>query len=548
MRYVWYGFLGLFSLGILGLIAGVIGVAVALNHYGQDLPNYDKLQDYNPPVVTRLYAGDGRLMAEFAEQKRIFIPIDNIPDLVTQAFISAEDQNFYSHNGVDFKAIAGAMIGNLKNMSTGRRPRGASTITQQVAKNFLLTNEVSYERKIKEAILAYRLEKALSKERLLELYLNEIYLGAGTYGVGAAALYYFDKPLNELTVDEVAYLGALPKAPNNYHPVRKQKAAVARRDWVIGRMEEDGYISESQAELAEIQPLKIAEKQGDRSVKAPYFAEEVRRELADVYGSDGLYQSGMSVRTSVDPAMQDIALKSLRDGLMAYDRRHGYRGAVASFKSLDDWRARLNKIATPKGMLGHWKLGVVIESGKDTARIGFKDGAQGNVTLAGAKWARKSLNDGYALGAVITRVSQVLSPGNVIMVSPVDGEDTNYELQQVPKVQGALIALNPHTGRVLAMQGGWKYQYGGSEFNRATQADRQPGSAFKPFVYLAALDNGFTPATLVLDAPLIMLVWIKSVITPKNSASTMICRRFLRTHSGRGRQRFLTSPVLMRFW
>jgi len=504
MRYVWYGFLGLFSLGILGLIAGVIGVAVALNHYGQDLPNYDKLQDYNPPVVTRLYAGDGRLMAEFAEQKRIFIPIDNIPDLVTQAFISAEDQNFYSHNGVDFKAIAGAMIGNLKNMSTGRRPRGASTITQQVAKNFLLTNEVSYERKIKEAILAYRLEKALSKERLLELYLNEIYLGAGTYGVGAAALYYFDKPLNELTVDEVAYLGALPKAPNNYHPVRKQKAAVARRDWVIGRMEEDGYISESQAELAKIQPLKIAEKQGDRSVKAPYFAEEVRRELADVYGSDGLYQSGMSVRTSVDPAMQDIALKSLRDGVMAYDRRHGYRGAVASFKSLDDWRARLNKIATPKGMLGHWKLGVVIESGKDTARIGFKDGAQGNVTLAGAKWARKSLNDGYALGTVITRVSQVLSPGNVIMVSPVDGEDTNYELQQVPKVQGALIALNPHTGRVLAMQGGWKYQYGGSEFNRATQADRQPGSAFKPFVYLAALDNGFTPATLVLDAPFVI--------------------------------------------
>lgn len=501
MRYLWYGFLGLFSLGILGLIVGVIGVAATLNHYGQDLPDYENLKDYNPPVVTRLYAGDGRLLAEFAEQKRVFIPIDNIPELVSQAFISAEDQNFYTHTGVDYKAIAGAMVSNLKNMSTGRRPRGASTITQQVAKNFLLTNEVSYERKIKEAILAYRLEKALSKEKLLELYLNEIYLGGGTYGVGAAALYYFDKPLNELNVDEAAYLAALPKAPNNYHPVRKHDAAVARRDWVIGRMVKDGYISESQAELARLQPLKITEKKNDRTVSAPYFAEEVRRELAEVYGSDGLYQSGMSVRTSVDPAMQKIAEITLRDGLTAYDRRHGYRGEIASLKTMDDWQAAIGKIKTPKGMLDEWRMGVVIEVGKDTARIGFKDGGQGTTALKDMKWARKSLNDGYALGAVITRVSQALEVGDVIVVSPLEDSKTAYALEQIPKVQGALIALDPHTGRILAMQGGWQYAYGGSEFNRATQASRQPGSAFKPFVYLAALDNGFTPATLVLDAP-----------------------------------------------
>lgn len=500
-RYFWYGFLGLFSLGVLGLIAGVIGLAAIINHYGSDLPDYKNLKDYNPPVVTRLYAGDGRLLAEFAEQKRVFIPINNIPDLVSQAFISAEDQNFYTHKGVDFMAIVGAAVSNLKNMSTGRRPRGASTITQQVAKNFLLTNEVSYERKIKEAILAHRLEKALSKERLLELYLNEIYLGAGTYGVGAAALYYFDKPLGELNIDEAAYLAALPKAPNNYHPVRKHDAAVARRNWVIGRMVEDEYISQSQAELAELQPLKIAEKQDDRSVAAPYFAEEVRRELADVYGSDELYQSGLAVRTSVDPTLQEIAEATLRDGLIAYDRRHGYRGPIATLKTMDEWQEGLNKIKTPKGMLKDWRLAVVLESGANTARIGFKNSGQGTMPLSAVKWARQSLNDGYALGSVISRVNQVLKKGHVILVAPIEGSATQYALQQIPKVQGALIALDPHTGRVLAMQGGWHYQYGGSEFNRATQAQRQPGSAFKPFVYLAALDNGFTPATLVLDAP-----------------------------------------------
>ncbi|MCF8495190.1 MAG: penicillin-binding protein 1A [Alphaproteobacteria bacterium] len=499
MKYLWYAFLGLFSLGFLGLMAAVGLVAFIFNYYGHDLPDYAQLKNYEPQIVTRLYAGDGRLMGEFAQEKRVFVSIDNIPDLVKNAFIAAEDQNFYKHEGVDLFAIVRAGISNLKNRGSGKRPVGASTITQQVAKNFLLTNEVSYERKVKEAILAYRMERAMSKDHLLELYMNEIYLGARAYGVAAAALQYFDKPLNELTIEEAAYLAALPKAPNNYHPVRHYEAALARRNWAIERMREDGYITREQAALAAQQPLKTIARDESRVVNAPYFTEEVRRLLAASYGEDSLYGGGLVVRSTIDPHLQDIAVRTLRDGLQAYDRRHGYRGPLQNLPSLDDWQSQLAQIKRPPAALKDWRLAVVLDSSTSSAKLGFADGPEGTLSLEHAKWARKYLNEGYAQGPEITAVSQVVKAGDIVLVSPVGDKENAWELQQVPDVQGALVAMDPHTGRILAMQGGWTYDI--SEFNRATQAQRQPGSSFKPFVYLAGLDNGFTPATLILDAP-----------------------------------------------
>ena len=502
MRYLWYTFLGLFSLGFVGLIAAIAGTIYVVSSFGHDLPDYSQLKDYEPPVVSRLYAGDGRLMAEFAEERRIFVPIEAMPDLLKQAFIAAEDKNFYSHQGIDYTAIARAALTNLRNIGSGRRPEGASTITQQVAKNFLLTNEVSYKRKIREAILAYRMERAMSKDRLLELYLNEIYLGSGSYGVAAAALNYFNKSLEELNIPEMAYLAALPKAPNNYHPTRKYDAAVQRRNWVVQRMAVDGYITEEQADLAKIVPLKQTRRDRTKIVNAPYFAEEVRRELKQHFGDEGVYGGGLAVRSTIDPQMQEIAVNTLRNGLLAYDKRHGWRGAPMHFKSLDDWSKKLKIFGRMESLLPDWEMAVVLGLQDNSATIGFEDGSKGLITLADMRWARRYLDQGYALGAEIHSPEQVLKLGNVVMVEPIQNKEGHYKLQQAPDVQGALIALDPHTGRVLAMQGGWKYD--SSEFNRATQARRQPGSAFKPFVYLAALDNGFTPATLVLDAPFVL--------------------------------------------
>ena len=481
-------------------MGGVAAVIFVFSYYGQDLPDYKQLKDYEPPIVTRLYAGDGRLMAEFAQEKRVFMPIRTIPDLVKNAFIAAEDKNFYTHEGVDLKAIMRAALTNVKNVGMGRRPIGASTITQQVAKNFLLTNEVSYERKIKEAILAHRMERAMSKERLLELYLNEIYMGARAYGVAAAALQYFNKSLDELSVAEAAYLAALPKAPNNYHPVRKREAAVKRRNWVITRMLEDGYITDGQAEIAKLKPLETTDRAEEGIVDAPYFAEEVRRTLIERYGEESLYGGGLAVRSTIDPQLQRIAQETLREGLMAYDKRHGWRGPLKNFGSLDDWKRRLQDFETPADKLDHWRLAVVIEASKTKAVLGFADGTRGEILLKNLEWARKSLDQGYARGPAVTSVQDVLKVADVIFVEPYED---SYALRQVPLVQGALVAMDPHTGRILAMQGGWRYSYG-QQFNRATQAQRQPGSAFKPFVYLAALEKNFTPATLVLDAPFVI--------------------------------------------
>lgn len=505
MKYLWYTFLGLFSLGFLGLVVAGVGFVAILNYYGSDLPDYKQLKTYQPPIVTRIYAGDGRLMAEFAQEKRIFMPIDKIPDLVKNAFIAAEDKNFYTHQGVDPTAIVrAAWVYAQHLMGKDVNVVGGSTITQQVVKNFLLTNERKFERKIREAILASRIERAMSKDQILELYLNEIFLGYRAYGVAAAALQYFNKSLDELTVAEAAYLAGLPKAPNNYHPIRNHDRAVKQRNEVIRRMESNGFITEGQAELARLAPLEVIERDEDRRVNAPYFAEEVRRQLAERYGEDSLYQGGLAVRSTIDPRLQAIAEKALREGLMAYDHRHGYRGPLKTVSNVAEWKETLGDYAAPQGVIDGWRVAIVLDVDSARADIGFKDGTKGTVPLEGVKWARKSLNEGYALGPEIAAVSDVLAKGDIIAVSKNEASKASYTLEQIPLVQGAIIAMDPHTGRVLAMQGGWNYHYGTSEFNRATQAQRQPGSAFKPFVYLAALENGFTPATLVLDAPFVI--------------------------------------------
>ena len=498
----------LFSvLCVIVLIAGV-GLMYGYYHYARDLPDYRQLAKYDPPTVTRVHAGDGRLLAEFSLEKRVYVPIQAIPQRVINAFLAAEDKNFYSHPGVDFRSVLRAVVTNIINIGRGRRPVGASTITQQVAKTFLLTNEVSVERKIKEAILAFRIEQAFSKHRILELYLNEIFLGFRSYGVAAAALNYFNKSLDSLTIAEAAYLAALPKGPNNYHPLRNHDAAVIRRNWVIGRMVKEGLITEAEATAALAEPLQVVERDPTEVAEADYFAEEVRRELVRLYGEEKLYQGGLSVRTTLDPRLQTSADMALRKGLIAYDRRHGWRGPVAKLKlEAADWVSQLAEVEAPKGALTSWTLAVVLGVKGDRAEIGLIDGGQGLLPMTELTWARPPLDD-QKVGPAPKSPGQVLEVGDVVMVEPVakgpkgqDYPEGSYGLRQVPAINGAIVAIDPHTGRVLAMSGGFSFK--ASVFNRATQAARQPGSAFKPLVYLAALEQGLTPSTIVLDAPFV---------------------------------------------
>ena len=501
----------LVGLTLLAAVAVAVAIIGAFWHFGRGLPDYQQLADYQPPTVTRVHAGDGRLLTEFAREKRVFVPFRSIPKRVVKAFVSAEDQNFYTHPGIDFIGVARAIITNLRYLGSNRRPVGASTITQQVAKNFLLTNEVSIDRKVKEAILAFRIEHALSKERILELYLNEIYLGQGSYGVAAAALNYFDKSLNELSIGEAAFIAGLPKAPNNYHPTRRPEAAVGRRGYVIGRMLEDGYITDAQASEAREEPLIIRSRSATLVAQADFFVEEVRRELYDTLGESKLYGGGLSVRTTLIPRLQEIADRVLRDGLLAYDRRHGWRGPLKRLDSASGWASRLTNIPKPKALsdaAAAWRLAVVLKLDDANAYIGFADKSRGRIRLADLKWARKYLSDN-SRGPVIRKPGDVLQPLDVVLVARAgpdkDGKappDDAWALRQLPEIDGALVALDPHTGRVLAMSGG--YSYSRSEYNRATQAKRQPGSAFKPFVYLAAMDHGFTPSSIVLDAPFVV--------------------------------------------
>jgi penicillin-binding protein 1A len=494
----------LFSTLFLFAIIGVAGVLGLFWHYGRDLPDYHQLAHYEPPVTTRVYAGDGRLVAEYALEKRSFVPIGVMPERVINAFLAAEDKNFYQHSGIDPAGILRAVVVNLKNrgMGSDRRPVGASTITQQVARNFLLTNEVSIARKIKEAILAFRIERAFSKQHILELYLNEIYLGQGSYGVAAAALNYFDKSLDELSISEAAFLASLPKAPS-----RNPQAFRERRDYVIGRMAEDGYISQAEAKMSLVEPISTRPRAEAVLVSGgDYFAEDIRRELADQYGEDSLYKGGLNVRSTLDPALQELATKVLRAGLVSYDRRHGWRGPLTRIDAGPGWNRRLAALP-PKPELLPWLTAVVLVTADDHAEIGFADGRKGRLPITELRWARPALST-QSMGPVPRRASDVLQIGDVVAVEAVakseDGKDRygadTYALRQLPKVEGALVAIDPHTGRVLAMQGG--FSYARSQFNRATQALRQPGSAFKPFVYLAALDSGYTPSSLVLDAPI----------------------------------------------
>ena len=488
-------------------IAGAATVLYGFYHFGRGLPEYQQLANYNPPVVTRIHAGDGRLMAEFAREKRVFIPIEAMPKKVIRAFLSAEDKTFYTHWGVDIPGIIRATITNLRRINTKRRPIGASTITQQVAKNFLLTNEVSIARKAKEVILALRIERAFSKNKILELYLNEIYLGFGSYGVAAAALNYFDKSLNDLTLAEAAFLAGLPKAPNNYHPVRRPEAARARRDYVLNRMAEDGYISLAAAAAEMAGMVRVRPPSTADAARADYFVEEVRRKLRGTFGERGLYGGGLSVRTTLNSELQRIADTSLRWGLSAYDRRHGWRGPLGRVDATKDWRRAMSKFTLPSDV-DHWRTAVVLALTKNSAEIGFADRSLGSLPLQEMRWARR-FDEQNRPGPRPKQSADVLEVGDVIVVEAVTQKNKDetrqvgtYGLRQIPRIGGAIVVLDPHTGRVLAMSGGFSARL--SEFNRATQARRQPGSAFKPFVYLAALDKGFTPSSQILDAPFVI--------------------------------------------
>ncbi len=483
------------------LLSLAVAAGVLLQTFNTDLPDYDSLAEYEPPVMTRIHAADGQLVAEHAREPRLYLPIQAVPDLIKAAFLSAEDKNFYEHDGIDISGIARAALVNLRNRGSGKRPIGASTITQQVAKNFLLSNEVSYERKIKEALLALRIEQAYSKDKIFELYLNEIYLGLGSYGVAAAALNYFNKPINQLTIGEAAYLAALPKAPENYNPFRHEDRAVERRNWVIDRMMENGYIRTADGEAAKAAALDVTPRpRGTYLFGSEFFAEEVRRDLIDMYGSKKLYEGGLSVRTTLDPKLQALARKALQDGLIAFDQKRGYRGPVSTIDVSGDWGQPLGKI-TALSDVPEWRLAVVLETGGSEATIGLQpptqaDGSlapereKGTLPLSTMKWAKSG----------ISSVGSVLKPGDVIYVEALADTPGSFALRQPPEIQGAIVAMDPYTGRVLAMQGG--FSYAESEFNRATQAWRQPGSAFKPFVYSAALDNGYTPSSVVMDAPI----------------------------------------------
>ncbi|TJW18123.1 MAG: penicillin-binding protein 1A [Mesorhizobium sp.] len=516
-----------FGIGTTLALLVAAGVAIYIGHLAKDLPDYEVLAKYEPPVTTRIHASDGALMAEYARERRLYLPIQAVPDRVKAAFLSAEDKNFYNHPGIDVTGLGRAIMVNLQNFGSGKRQVGASTITQQVAKNFLLSSDQTYERKIKEMILAFRIEQAYSKDRILELYLNEIFFGFGAYGVAGAALTYFDKSVNELTVAEAAYLASLPKGPNNYHPFKHADRALERRNWVIDQMVENGYVTREEGDKAKAEPLGVTPRRnGNYLFAGEYFTEEVRRQIIARYGENALYEGGLSVRTTIDPKLQLIARKSIQSGLMKFDTLRGYRGPVTNIDISGDWGVPLGKV---KGLedVPEWSLAVVLDSSATGLSIGLqparqasgelvKERIEGTVSKEDMGFAMRHVVDGKTVKA--KSPADVLKPGDVIFVQKNDGSDGTYSLRQVPEVEGGLIAMDPHTGRVLAMVGGFSYAQ--SEFNRATQAMRQPGSSFKPIVYSAALDNGYTPASVIMDGP-ITIQSGNTTWTPKNYDGTV---------------------------
>ncbi|MGZ6006589.1 MAG: penicillin-binding protein 1A [Rhizomicrobium sp.] len=492
--------------------AAVLGALGYIYSVTRDLPSVEALRDYQPPVTTRVYAGDGTLLGEYARERRIFVPIAFVPKLVTEAFTSAEDKNFYTHPGIDPSGIMRAALKDIVNVFQHKRLEGASTITQQVAKNFLLNSDVKFSRKIREAILAIRIDATYPKSKILELYLNEIYLGENSYGVAAAALNYFGKSLDELDVAEVAFLAALPKAPSAYDPARNHQAALDRRNWVIGQMRENGYITREQEQAAIAEPLITQTRAiGSQTEDADYFVEEVRRQLYARYGEQALYDGGLQVRSTLDTTLQNYAVNALRAGLVRYDRRHGWRGAISNIHIAGNWKDTLAAAENQSG-IDSWRIAVVLSFNDKSTEIGLGDGSTGTIPFTELSWARKELRNA-TVGAAPTKPEDVLKIGDVVYVEPVD-KNHNFGLRQVPEVNGGIVSMDPHTGRVLAMSGG--FSYASSQFDRAFQAMRQPGSSFKPYVYAAALDNGYTPVSKVLDAPFEMIDGTGKLWRPKN--------------------------------
>ena len=467
------------------IIVFFVAIFLILWTFSNDLPNYKFLISYEPSVSSRVHAGDGQLIAEFALQKRLFVPFEAIPKNVINSFLSAEDKNFFKHPGIDVKGVTRAIVNNLTNYLKSKRLEGASTITQQVAKNFLLSNEVTFKRKFKEIILAFRIERALSKERIMELYLNQIYLGQGSYGIAAASLEYFDKPINKLKYEEAALLAALPKAPSKYNPFKFKKLAKQRRNIVLKNLYKNQYISiEEYRKLIE-KNIILKTRKVKLVEETNYYSEEVRRILNNQYGYDKLYKEGLSIRTPLNPIYQVKAVKALREGLELYDRRHGWRGVLMNKKDESDWSNSISNLKLEESL--NWKIAKVNKIEKFSVDIEIEDKEIGKIDFESINWTKKNFKKIFKLG-------------DIIYVKKI--KENKWELKQLPKVNGAIVVMDPFTGRVLSLVGGFSYNL--SEFNRATQAYRQPGSAFKPFVYALALENGYTPSTLILDAPMVM--------------------------------------------
>jgi len=449
------------------------------------LPDYKFLKNYKPPVSSKLYSGGGELVSDFSSEKRIFVPYESIPKVVINSFLSAEDKNFFSHPGVDAKGIMRAIIKNISNVISSERLEGASTITQQVAKNFLLTNEVSINRKIKEAILAFRIERTLTKERILELYLNQIYLGEGTYGIASASLEYFDKPINKLNYAEASLLAALPKAPSKYNPYKNIDLAKYRRNLVIKNLLDNSYIDKKKYNELLNSPINLKKRKKIYLEDARYYVEDVRKYLVEKYGFDKIYKQGFIIKTPINLKLQSFATESLRDGLEKYDKRKGWRGPLINKKLSKDWNKNLEKYKLEKTI--NWNLAIIKKINKFSVEIETENKIQGLIKYEDVSWTKKELD-------------KILKKGDIVYVKNI--KNNFFSLKQIPKANGSIVILNPYNGRVLAMSGGFSFKL--SEFNRATQALRQPGSAFKPFVYTLALENNYTPSSLVLDAPIVL--------------------------------------------
>ena len=509
----WKVFKWLFATGFVLGVFGLIALGVIIIRATKGLPGTEEAQQYSPAVMSRVHAGDGKLIAEYGIEKRVFVPIESIPKEIQHALVSSEDKRYYTHDGFDPKGLARALLANVGHVLKKERMEGGSTLTQQVARHFLkdVGKDRDANRKIREIIMARRIEKVISKDGILELYLNDMYFGRRAYGIAGASLNYFNKPLDELSLGQMAYLAGLVKGPNNYQPDKNMEKALNRRNYVLSRMLEDGYITQEQADLAKTEELVIEERLfGDEYLAAEYFVAEVRKQINGLYGEEQLNKGGLSIRTTLDTKMQLAARTALRRGLEMYDRRHGYRGPLTTLpdEGFTSWEEWLAGFEAPRD-IAPWRVAVVLKSKGKTAEIGFADSEDGeksengSISLVDIDWARKALAEGK-IGAELKSVTEVLTKGDVVLVEvkPKSKNGNEYNLRQIPEVNGGIIAMDPHTGRVLALVGGYSFKQ--SQFNRATQAYRQPGSAFKPFVYSAALDNGFTPVSQILDAPFVI--------------------------------------------